>query len=93
MNVVSGIVQLRWTVDTANLKESYGKTQENFAKAEQSGLSPTLEDHLKEIIVCATPGDWVDLFINGEDQDPVRVYFENDDNDVEIEEGLDDVDS
>jgi len=92
MNVVSGTVQLRWTVDTANLKESFGKTRESFAKAEQSGLSPTLEAHLKEIIVCATPGNWVDLFINGEDQEPVRVYFENDDNDVEIEEGLEDVD-
>lgn len=35
------------------------------------------------------PGNYVDLFINGEDKPPVRVYFESDDNDVEIDEGLD----
>lgn len=93
MTTISGIVQLRWAVDTASLKESFGKVQESFAKSEQSDLTPTLETHLKELIVCATPGDWVDVYINGEDNPPVRVYFENDDNDVEIEEGLEDVDS
>jgi hypothetical protein len=75
-------------VDVINLKESYGKIQESFAKTEQSDLSPTLEAHLKELVVCATPGDWVDVYINGEDNPPVRVWFENDDNDVEIEEGF-----
>lgn len=83
---VSGTITLNWSVDEAELKESLEVAQQHFVKIERPDLSPTLEAHLKEIVVCATPGHYVDLFINGEDKPPVRVYFESDDGDVEIDE-------
>jgi len=87
-STISGTITMSWTVDEVDLKTSHEIAQKHLAEIERPDLSPTLEAHLKEIIVCATPGNWVDLFINGESYPPVRVYFESDDSDVEIKEGF-----
>lgn len=52
---ISGTITLNWTVDEAELKESLEVAQQHFTKIERPDLSPTLEAHLKEIVVCATP--------------------------------------
>jgi len=80
---VSGSIKVGWSISERDL--GIDKIQRELTKDELRAMY----DRLEEAVTEAVGGDYVDVYLDGKDKAPVRVYLETCAglNDLEIDEG------
>lgn len=80
---IAGSIKVGWTIRERDI--GIDKIERELTKKELLAMY----DRIEEAVTAALGGDYVDVYLDGKDKEPVRVYFDiyAGMNDLEIDDG------